>query len=224
MYLKADLKKFDLTQLGLFDVILMDPPWKEYYKRAENMKNIIDKDKFKPWALKDIGKLQLNKISSTPTFLFMWCGCDHLLDGRTLFNQWGFKRCEDIVWIKTNKKRKLTTQNTDENSIFQKVTEHCLVGLSGDVRRASDQYFIHANIDTDVIVAEEEVFGSKKKPDEIYRIIERFCLGRKRLELFGDNESIRPGWVTIGENIGDTNFNRTNYERFFTGPKMPLPH
>ena len=92
------------------------------------------------------------------------------------------------------------------------------MGLSGDVRRASDQYFIHANIDTDVIVDEEPVFGSKKKPEEIYRIIERFCLGRKRLELFGDSSNTRDGWVTVGKRVGDTNFNRKDYESWFEGP------
>jgi len=40
------------------------------------------------------------------------------------------------------------------------VKEHCLVGYVGDVRRASDTHFIHANIDTDVIVEEEPANGS----------------------------------------------------------------
>ena len=44
----------------------------------------------------------------------------------------------------------------------------------GDARRASDQFFIHANIDTDVIVDEEPEFADTKKPEEIYNIIERF--------------------------------------------------
>ena len=64
--------------------------------------------------------------------------------------------------------------------MLQRVKEHCLVGLRGDLKRASDSYFIHANIDTDVIVDEEPPLGSTKKPVEIYEIIERFCLGRKR--------------------------------------------
>jgi len=82
--------------------------------------------------------------------------------------------------------------------LLQRVKEHCLVGLRGDVKRASDSHFIHANIDTDVIVDEEPPFGSTKKPKEIYDIIERFCLGRKRLELFGETHNIRNGWLTIG--------------------------
>ena len=75
--------------------------------------------------------------------------------------------------------------------------EHCLVGYIGDVRWASDSHFIHANVDTDVIVEEEPENGNPKKPDEIYDIIERFCLGKKRIELFGDRTSIRPGYKYI---------------------------
>ena len=58
--------------------------------------------------------------------------------------------------------------------------------------------FVHANIDTDVIVDEEAPLGSTKKPEEIYSLIERFCLGRRKLELFGEIHNIRPGWLTLG--------------------------
>jgi len=34
--------------------------------------------------------------------------------------EWGFKRCEDIVWVKTNLNRKKSSQSTEE-SIFQRV-------------------------------------------------------------------------------------------------------
>jgi hypothetical protein len=44
----------------------------------------------------------------------------------------------------------------------------------GDMKRPSDQFFIHANIDTDVIVAEEPEFADTEKPEEIYNIIERY--------------------------------------------------
>jgi len=54
----------------------------------------------------------------TPTFLFLWCGSEHLLDARTLFNKWGYKRCEDIVWVKSNKVNKTCTKNTNDDSIF----------------------------------------------------------------------------------------------------------
>jgi N6-adenosine-specific RNA methylase IME4 len=30
--------------------------------------------------------------------------------------------------------------------------------------------------------------------EELYRIIESFCLSKRRIELFGDERNIRPGW------------------------------
>ena len=35
--------------------------------------------------------------------------------------------------------------------------------------------------------------GDISKPEEIFHIIEHFCLGRRRLHLFGTDNSIRPG-------------------------------
>lgn len=48
----------------------------------------------------------------------------------------------------------------DPDSAFQQTKEHCLMGIKGTVRRSSDSHIIHANIDTDVIIDEEPLFGS----------------------------------------------------------------
>ena len=50
--------------------------------------------------------------------------------------------------------------------------------------------------------------GSTKKPDDMYRIVEHFALGRRRLELFGEDHNIRPGWLTLGKNLSYSNFNK----------------
>ena len=67
----------------------------------------------------------------------------------------------------------------------------------GSVRRNRDGHLIHANVHTDVIVEEQPSDPlSTEKPEEIYKLIEHFCLGRRRLELFGCQRNIRPGWVS----------------------------
>ena len=215
MYIKQDIRTFDLTQLGIFDVILMDPPWPEYKTRAKNMPIFKQDEKMEAWSLNQIASIKLNKISGTPSFLFIWAGSEHLDDARTLMRLWGYKRCEDIVWLKSNKRR--PGHQFNQNHYLQHVKEHCLVGVKGDVRRASDSYFIHANIDTDVIVADEFEPGSVRKPEEIYEIIERFCLGRRKIELFADNKSIRPGWISFGKDLSSTNFDKEIYERWLSG-------
>ena len=39
------------------------------------------------------------------------------------------------------------------------VQEHCLMGIKGTVRRSTDGHVIHANIDRDIIIAEEPTDG-----------------------------------------------------------------
>jgi hypothetical protein len=48
--------------------------------------------------------LPIEDISENPSFIFLWVGSSEGLDlGRLLLRKWGFRRCEDICWVKTNK-------------------------------------------------------------------------------------------------------------------------
>ena len=51
------------------------------------------------------------------------------------------------------------------------------------------------------------IAGSTQKPEDMYRIIEHFSLGRRRLELFGEDHNIRSGWLTAGKGLSSSNFN-----------------
>lgn len=86
-------------------------------------------------------------------------------------------RCEDICWIRTNIKNPGHSKNLDPRAVFQRTKEHCLMGIKGTVRRSTDGDFIHANVDIDLIISEENEYGSLEKPVEIFHIIEHFCLG-----------------------------------------------
>ena len=52
-------------------------------------------------------------------------------------------------------------------------------------------------VDTDVIIWEGDPSDPTRKPPEMYQLIENFCLGTRRLELFGRYHSLRRGWVTV---------------------------
>lgn len=161
----------------------MDPPWLEYEQRVKDLPLFKqDPSRYQAWTFEEIASIPIKEMADKPSFLFLWVGSSHLDEGRELFKKWDYKRCEDIVWIKTNKTDSDKKCQYNPGFLLQRVKEHCLVGLRGDVKRGNDSHFIHANIDTDVIVEEEPNLGNKinKKPSEIYDIIERFCLGRKR--------------------------------------------
>jgi len=61
--------------------------------------------------------------------------------------------------------------------------------------------WVNRGVDTDVIVS--EVRETSRKPDEIYGIIERMCPGGRKIEIFGRKHNTRPGWLTLGNQLGD---------------------
>ncbi|KAF7489075.1 N6-adenosine-methyltransferase non-catalytic subunit [Sarcoptes scabiei] len=218
MYLKCDLRKFDLSGLKIkFDVILIDPPLEEY-KRTNGVTNVDF------WSWDEISRLKIDEIAASRSFIFLWCGSSDGLDlGRICLRKWGFRRCEDICWIKTNhNQKKKHLKNLEPKAIFQRTKEHCLMGIKGTVRRSTDGDFIHANVDIDLIITEEFEYGSLKKPEEIFHIIEHFCLGRRRLNIFGRDDIIRPGWFSIGPALTNSNFNAKTYQDYFKGPNGHL--
>lgn len=89
------------------------------------------------------------------------------------------------------------------------------MGIKGTVRRSVDNNFIHTNIDIDLIISEEPEYGNPDKPQEIFHIIEHFCLGRRRLYLFGRDNTVRPGWITVGPDLGGSNFDKEQYKSLF---------
>lgn len=89
------------------------------------------------------------------------------------------------------------------------------MGIKGTVKRSTDGDFIHANVDIDLIIAEEPEYGSKDKPVEIFHMIEHFCLGRRRLHIFGRDSTIRPGWLSLGSELTSSNFDAEVYSSFF---------
>lgn len=210
LYMKCDLSTFNLSHLGTkFDVIYLTPPLEEYkgrYCGYDFTQQMLD--------FEEVMKLKIEDIAATRSFVFVWVGSGEGLDaGRECLRKWGFRRCEDIVWIKTNKKQGISY--LEPKSIFQSTKEHCLMGIKGTVKRNQDGNFIHSNVDLDVIVSEEKEYGDLSKPEELFRTMEHFCLGKRRLHIFGDDTETRPGWVTIGPALSGTTFNPRIYASYF---------
>lgn len=66
-------------------------------------------------------------------------------------------------------------------------------------------------------MTEEPPIGNLDKPAEIKTIIERFCLGRRRLELFGNDRSVKNGWLVVGQDLSRSNFDVSEYNSWFYG-------
>ena len=212
MYMYCDLTKYNLKRLkSVFDVILVSPPLDCSYAPSNESGAL-----FKRWSFDELRHLKIKDIAAGRGFIFMWCGTSENVDDcRECIQEWGYRRCEDICWIKTNTLNRDTPRRFEPGTLFHRTKEHCLVGIHGTVKRSQDGNFIHANTDLDLILSEEPEFFSEDKPEEIFKIIEHFCLGRRRLHLFGTDKDIRPGWLTIGPGVTGSNFDYKKYCSWF---------
>ncbi|KAI8474730.1 MAG: MT-A70-domain-containing protein [Monoraphidium minutum] len=218
MALRADLRKFRLSAANLgtrFDVVLIDPPWPEYTRRAAGLGRGGGDD----WEWEDLAQLDIGSVMADVSCCFLWAGCeDGLEKGRKCLQAWGYRRMEEIVWLKTNTddgRKYLSEVNQWRKSVLVHTKEHCLVGIRGQPSRVRQGHLLHSNLDTDIVVGPEPPLGSTEKPAELYGIIERFWNGRRRLELFGEDHNVRNGWVTIGDAITHSNFKPGTYASYF---------
>ncbi|KAI6148031.1 MT-A70-domain-containing protein [Pisolithus tinctorius] len=167
-----------------FDVILLDPPFNSSFG----------------WD--DLQELPIPSLAADPSFIFMWVGSgagEGLERGREVLAKWNYRRCEDVVWVKTNmNSNRGPGTDPPTTSLLTRTKQHCLMGIKGTVRRSTDSWFVHCNVDTDVIIWEGDPDDPTRKPPEMYTLIENFCLGTRRLEIFGRaRSSLRRGWVTV---------------------------
>ena len=105
----------------------------------------------------------------------------------------------------------------EEEFPFTLHKEHCMIAAKAKVTRKEAQ-LIHANVDADVIISPP--LQGNQKPDQIYAIAERFVQGLRRLNLFGDSQLLRPGWVTVSENVYRTTHNPIAYRKAFEGTRV----
>lgn len=247
LHIKADLRTLDLWSAlqTQFETIIIDPPWYEYYARVGGFPPACEAEHNESvapwWSFEDIRSLRIEEISANPGFCFIWCGSKHVEQATACLLKWGYRRIEDICWLKTNEETKNTVPDFlpfGSRNALRMTKEHLLVGIKGTVHRSRDSHLIHANIDSDVVIAPQEgSVGCTRKPSEIYEVIERFCNSQRRLELFGHDHNLRPGWVTIGSGIsqesnydaiqyslitaGDNRFVKSNHEIDRLRPKSP---
>lgn len=72
------------------------------------------------WTWDEIKSLRIDQLANQPTFLFLWVGCGTGLEkGREAMRKWGYKRCEDVTWIKTNRNNPTNARSTFDGAVLQ---------------------------------------------------------------------------------------------------------
>ncbi|RDX53204.1 MT-A70-domain-containing protein [Lentinus brumalis] len=189
-WLNCDLRRFDYSVLGKFHVIMADPPWDIHMSLPYGTMTDDEMRAMPIPTLQDEG------------LLFLWVTGRAMEIGRECLRVWGYTRVDEVVWVKTNQlQRVIRTGRTGH--WLNHTKEHMLVG----VKTVTDEHgnlkfpsWVNRGLDTDVIVS--EVRETSRKPDEVYGLIERMCPGGRKIEIFGRRHNTRPGWLTLGNQLG----------------------
>lgn len=178
-WVNCDIRFFDLSVLGKFEVIMADPPWDIHMDL--------------PYGTLSDDEMRSMKVSELQTdgVIFLWVTGRATELARECLEIWGYERKEELVWIKTNQlQRLIRTGRTGHWLNHSK--EHCLIGLKGNPK-------LCCNLDCDVLVS--EVRETSRKPDEIYELIERLSPSGRKIELFARPHNRRHGWISLGNQL-----------------------
>ncbi|KAM0935124.1 putative mRNA (2'-O-methyladenosine-N(6)-)-methyltransferase [Dioscorea sansibarensis] len=178
-WINCDIRNFRMDILGQFGVIMADPPWDIHMELP-----------YGTMADDEMRNLNVPALQ-TDGLIFLWVTGRAMELGRECLELWGYKRVEEIIWVKTNQlQRIIRTGRTGHWLNHSK--EHCLVGIKGNPE-------VNRNIDTDVIVA--EVRETSRKPDEMYPLLERISPRTRKLELFARMHNTHAGWLSLGNQL-----------------------
>ncbi|XP_071696349.1 putative N(6)-adenosine-methyltransferase MT-A70-like [Rutidosis leptorrhynchoides] len=178
-WINCDIRNFRMDILGQYGVIMADPPWDIHMELP-----------YGTMADDEMRNLNIQALQ-TDGLIFLWVTGRAMELGRECLELWGYKRVEEIIWVKTNQlQRIIRTGRTGHWLNHSK--EHCLVGIKGDP-------IMNRNIDTDVVVA--EVRETSRKPDEMYPLLERISPRTRKLELFARMHNTHAGWMSLGNQL-----------------------
>lgn len=180
-WIKCDVRKFDFSILGKFSAVIADPAWNIHMNLPYGTCNDNELLALPFDLLQDEG------------LIFLWVTGRAIELGKESLQNWGYKVINGISWIKTNQLgRTIVTGRTGHWLNHSK--EHLLVGLKGDPA------WLNRQIDIDLIISATR--ETSRKPDELYGIIERLVgIHARKLEIFGRDHNVRPGWFTIGNQV-----------------------
>ena len=182
-WVNCDIRTLDFTVLGKFSVVMADPPWDIHMELPYGTMSDDEMLKMNVATLQDEG------------YIFLWVTGRAMELGRSCLDKWGYKRCDELIWVKTNQLQRLIRTGRTGHWINHG-KEHCLIGYKGTPGRT---YVFNKGLDCDVLVA--EVRATSHKPDEVYGLIERLAPGSRKCELFGRQHNVQRNWVTLGNQL-----------------------
>ena len=171
-----------LDAQGLFQTIVIDPPW-DWGDEGDVNQFGRAKPEYSTMPFDEIKNLPVNKIADVNCHLYLWVTNRSLPKAFALIDAWGFRYITCLTWCKPS---------IGMGNYFRGSTEQILFAVKGS------QPLKRHDVGTYFTAPRGE--GHSAKPDEFYRLVES-CSYAPFIDIFG--RKARDGWSVWGENGGD---------------------
>lgn len=181
---QRDRPQFDppstsLADLGPFDVLYADPPWRYEHVRTDNR---AIENHYPTMPLDEIKALQ--PPVPDDAILFLWATAPKLADATEVIDAWGFEYRTAMFWVK---------DKIGMGHYVRQRAEVLLIAKRGDMSTPETS----SRPDS---VVEAPRTSHSEKPEVFYELIEKMYPGRRYGEIFARRR--RQGWGAWGNEIG----------------------
>lgn len=176
---KIETLKTPLDAQGLFQTIVIDPPW-DWGDEGDVNQFGRAKPDYQTMPIEDIEAMPIEKIADENCHLYLWVTNRSLPKAFRLAEAWGFRYITCLTWVKPSIGMGNYFRGSTEQVLF------CVKGSQMLKRRDVGTHF-------------EAPRGDRHsaKPDEFYRLVESCSYG-PYIDIFGRKG--REGWSVWGEN------------------------
>ena len=168
-----------LEAQGLFQTIVIDPPW-DWEDEGDFNQFGRAKPEYKTMPFEEIKNLPIEKIADENCHLYLWVTNRSLPKAFELVNAWNFRYITCLTWVKPS---------IGMGNYFRGNTEQIIFAVKGS------QSLKRHDVGTS-FSAPRGKFHSEK-PDEFYKLVES-CSYAPFIDIFG--RKIRENWTVWGEN------------------------
>lgn len=168
-----------LEAQGLFQTIVIDPPW-DWGDEGDVNQFGRAKPDYSTMPIDEIEQLPISKIADDNCHLYLWVTNRSLPKAFRLIEVWGFRYVTCLTWVKPS---------IGMGNYFRGSTEQVLFAVKGS------QPLKRHDVGTHFTAARGK--GHSAKPEEFYKLVES-CSYAPYIDIFGRKD--RGGWSVWGEN------------------------
>ena len=179
--IKLEEQKIDIEKLkpekeieGVYDVIVIDPPWK--YNAKYDPDGRRGSGAYPEMSMDELKRIKLPADKNC--ILWLWVTNNFMKEANELLDTWGFELKTILTWDK---------EIMGLGAWLRNRTEHCILAVKGK------PYFKNTKWTT---LIKEKRTSHSTKPTIFYEMVEEICAGRK-LDYFNKNRK-RDGWDNYG--------------------------